>query len=582
MPLDPIVSLSVALAEAPGSYAFFLGSGVSREAGVPTGGEVYWLAAGDLYRLETANDQTPDRGALQGWLADTERAALGYSNMLELIAPDAATRRDYLAKHFEGIEPAATHERLASLAARGIVRVFVTTNFDRLLEGALQAHGIEPIVVTSDTDLDVAPGREHSRCYVLKAHGDYLQQTIRNTPSELAELPAAMTSELEEVFSRYGLVVLGYSGADKAISRAMLTRRSRYGVYWVARGELVEPARTLVEQLEGRSIFRDGAEEFLADLDRRLAVFAAHPSGETPATVNDEVVLLLRRGDGVGLRELLRRERREYEHAVLAHSDGRHNERPDEAVAVEVHDTLLPVLERRLASLLPLALHDPELLGDEMDALAQFRSRQSTRGGYTFWPGVPDWCAWWLGGVIGAYLTELDRYDGLRAVFEPRTSDRSGSGSEPLVGSFPGDAGGNIGEAMMRQVSERRYHAPPWESRRRDVAQLTLVRERYPELIGGEDQPQRAFVEFDFIHNIALGLVDERAIAHWTMYESTVDPFAARLHADARLRERLAEGLGLRLDEFDEKAPEALDAAYALGEFADKRAINILRSGSWR
>ena len=40
VPLDPIVSLSVALAEAPGTCAFFLGAGVSRDAGVPTGYEV--------------------------------------------------------------------------------------------------------------------------------------------------------------------------------------------------------------------------------------------------------------------------------------------------------------------------------------------------------------------------------------------------------------------------------------------------------------------------------------------------------------------------------------------------------------
>jgi len=41
MPLDPIVSLTIAVAESPGSYAFLLGSGVSRDAGVPTGAEVF-------------------------------------------------------------------------------------------------------------------------------------------------------------------------------------------------------------------------------------------------------------------------------------------------------------------------------------------------------------------------------------------------------------------------------------------------------------------------------------------------------------------------------------------------------------
>jgi hypothetical protein len=579
-PLDPIVSLSVALAEAPGSYALLLGSGVSRDAGVPTGAEVYWLAVGDLYRVENQTEETSDEDALRTWLAVQERELLGYSEILELIAPDAATRRDYLAKHFEGIEPGETHERLADLAARGIVRVFVTTNFDRLLERALQARGVEPIVVTSDTDLDVAPGREHSRCYVLKPHGDYLQQTIRNTPAELAALSPAITAELEEVFSRYGLVVLGYAGGDEAIATAMRSRRSRYGVYWVVRADPAEPARTLIEQLDARVIRRAGAAEFLADLERRLAVFAAHPSGETPLTVNDEVVLLLRRNDHVGLRELLRRERREYEQAMLAVVDGRHGEQPTEAVAVEIHGALLPVLERRLASLLPLALHELGLLGEETAALAAFKSRQPIRGGYTFWPSLLDWGAWWMGTVIGAYLMELGSYTALRAVFEPRAAERVGTGSEPLVSSVPGDAGHGIGVATMKGVDDKRYFAPAWESLRRDVAELNLVRDRYPELVSAEDQPLRSLIEFDFVQNIALGLADERALSHWTMYDGAAEALAARLHADARMRERLADGLGLRLDEFDEKAPVALEAAHPFGNFPDRDAIRILRTGS--
>ena len=66
MTLDPIVSLSVAIAEAPGSHAFFLGSGISREAGVPTGQQVFWQAAGELYRLEEETEDTPDEEALGG------------------------------------------------------------------------------------------------------------------------------------------------------------------------------------------------------------------------------------------------------------------------------------------------------------------------------------------------------------------------------------------------------------------------------------------------------------------------------------------------------------------------------------
>lgn len=66
---------------------------------------------------------------------------------------------------------------------RGVLRVFVTTNFDRLLERALVSRGIEPVVVSNDATLAAAPRREHSPVYIVKAHGDYLQEPIRNTVS---------------------------------------------------------------------------------------------------------------------------------------------------------------------------------------------------------------------------------------------------------------------------------------------------------------------------------------------------------------------------------------------------------------
>jgi len=123
------------------------------------------------------------------------------------------------------------------------------------------------VVVTSDADLASAPSREHADCYVLKPHGDYLHETIRNTPAELAELEPGMTTELQEVFDRYGLLVLGYSGRDEALSNALRRRTSRYGLYWVARAELTEHARGLVEALGGRPIVRQSASEVLGDLE---------------------------------------------------------------------------------------------------------------------------------------------------------------------------------------------------------------------------------------------------------------------------------------------------------------------------
>jgi hypothetical protein len=389
-PLDPIVSLVVAIAEEPGSYAFLLGSGVSRDAGVPTGAEVFWLAVSELHRLETGSAEAPEQHELEGWLEETGRTDLGYSDVLELIAPDPPTRRAYLAKHFEDAESGPAHQRLAELAESGYIRVFITTNFDRLLEQALAARGVTPIVVTSAAELASAPRREHAACYIVKPHGDYLQETIRNTRGELAELGTELTSELREIVDRYGLVVLGYGGADEAISAIIRNRTARYGLYWIARGEPGTRAKALIQATGGRLIKRETAAEFLADLQRRLAIFGDHPSGHTPLEVHDEVLTLIRAGDRVGLSEVQRRERRAFSERLGEIVEHYRQQYPTDQLYVAGYEELFPALERRLASLLPVIAHEPAAFEAEVRSLCDLLASRPREGGYPIWFEVPD------------------------------------------------------------------------------------------------------------------------------------------------------------------------------------------------
>jgi SIR2-like domain len=434
MTLDPIVSLSVALAEAPGTCAFFLGSGVSRDAGVPTGWEVLRSGLHRLRQLEQADDRQVSDEELDQWLVKTGREAMSYSELLAAIAPDMAVRREYLAGFFEGVEPGATHEALADLAAQGMIKVFVTTNFDRLLEHALQARGIEPVVIASDADLDAAVPREHAGCIVLKPHGDYLRQTIRNTPEELAQLDPGLTAELTQIFDRYGIVVLGYSGSDEGISTLLRARRSRYGLWWVARRQPEQQAADLIETTGGRVIGRGGAAEFLTDLRARLAVFEAHPTGQTPAVVHEEALGLLRHGDAVGLDELLRRESNNYEHALSAVVDEAHQRNPNDPEAARaVWAQMLPALERRLATLLVLALHDGDGFAHQVGELARGLERRQPRSGYAVWGELPLFAATWLGYAIGALMMRLERIEPLAPIVRTTWTARSNSRTGLLV-----------------------------------------------------------------------------------------------------------------------------------------------------
>jgi hypothetical protein len=577
--LDPIVSLSVALAEAPGTCAFFLGSGVSRDAGVPTGWEVMRRGLHRLQQLETSSADQIDDDALDAWLKETGREHIGYSEMLELIAPDPAVRREYLASMFEGTKPGPTHEALADLAARGMARVFVTTNFDRLLEHALQARGIEPVVIASDADLDASMPREHATCVVLKPHGDYLRQTIRNTHEELADLDSAITRELGEVFDRYGVVVLGYSGSDEGIGRALRGRRARYGLWWVARGELGQPAGELVEATGGRVITRETAAEFMVDLRARLAVFEAHPSGQTPETVHDETLALMRAGDTIGIDEHLRREGHAYETAIAELVGASLARQPaDQEQVREVWHALLPIMERRVASFLPLAIHDGERFAAEVGRLARGLERRPVTGGFPAWTAMPRFAATWLGYVVGALLVRLERFENLGPVLRQTWVDRYGT-AEPVVW-FPGETQDVFGRAMAEDGA--RWLSFGWEHLTGSLDSAQWLRERYPELYG-ENEPRRSMAQFDLLLCMNLGLLQaQRLVAYYSLGSGAAEELAFRLHADTRLRERMAAVMGVSLADFDAKVPDALRSAHGFeGGFSNQgRAAAILEQGA--
>lgn len=578
MALDPIVSLSVAIAEAPGSHAFFLGSGVSREAGVPTGRQVFWQAVGELYRLEEETGDTPDEEELKGWSKEKKRDQLGYSDLLELIAPDPANRRDYLSKHFEGREPGRAHEQLAGLAEQGAVKVFITTNFDRLLEHALEARGIEPVLITSAADLASAPRREHARCYVLKPHGDYLQETIRNTPSELEELESEIADELREIFERFGIVVLGYSGSDAAISSLMSARRSRYGLYWIARAELSSGAKRIVEATGGRVIEREGAAEFLADLQRRLEVFRAHPSGHTPIEVHDEVLALVRAGDQIGLAEVMRRERRQLAETMNAIVAEHRQERPEDELMLAVHDQILPAWERRLASLLPVIAYAPESFEREVRSFVDLLENRPIESGITAWRELSEWATWWLGYACGAFALFQESWPVLAALL-PATFSKWNGTEIRLIDPLRENVGHELGKLVMARLSDTNWHSPRWEHLFWSLSNSPVLKEHWPEFLQGQDPRFAALGNFDFLVSIRMGLDGDAPIAYWSMSRRGAVPIARRLHGDSRYRTEVAKVLGVKPDELITLAPIVLQNIQIPGRFSNSDAVSVLAEG---
>ena len=122
-------------------------------------------------------------------------------------------------------QPTAAHKAIAWLVAQGFVKVIITTNFDRLLEKALEEVGVEPAVLSSEDQVKGMVPLVHTQHCLIKLHGDYLDPRIRNTPSELSEYSLEFNQLLDRIFDEFGLIVMRLvSGLGCRPARCYVTR----------------------------------------------------------------------------------------------------------------------------------------------------------------------------------------------------------------------------------------------------------------------------------------------------------------------------------------------------------------------
>lgn len=277
--VDARAVLATALHAAPGVYAVLVGSGMSSAAGIPTG----WQVVQDLIRkvaLAEGSDPAELGDKPEEWWAAKGHPDPRYDTLLAQLAPTDAARQALLRKYFEtlsdgrAVQPTAGHRALAKLAARGLIRVILTTNFDRLIERALDQAGVAPQVIVSSGAINGMTPLVHAPITVIKLNGDYLSFGQRNTPDELGQYPEETTALLARVFDEYGLLVVGWSAEyDKALVEALESAPSRrYPTFWCAfNGNLSEPARRLVSQRQACVINIKGADEFFEDVVQKIA-----------------------------------------------------------------------------------------------------------------------------------------------------------------------------------------------------------------------------------------------------------------------------------------------------------------------
>jgi hypothetical protein len=295
--IDPMLSLALSVHANKGVFALLLGSGISRSAGILTGWEIILDLTRKLAHLQGENCES-DPAA---WYEKTFNETPDYAKLLEDIGKSQAERSQLLRSYFEPNAeereqrlklPTDAHKAIAELVAAGYIRVIVTTNFDRLLENALESKGIIPTIISTPDAVTGALPLAHTHCTIIKLHGDYLDLHIKNTQDELKAYDERFNDLLNRVFDEYGLIVCGWSAEWDTALRAAFERCSsrRFTTFWCAKGQTGEAAKKLIDFRRAQILSITGADAFFRELTEKVSAleeFATpHPLSAKVALAN--------------------------------------------------------------------------------------------------------------------------------------------------------------------------------------------------------------------------------------------------------------------------------------------------------
>ena len=248
----------------PQNFAWFLGAGTSRSAGLPTATDIIWDLKRRYYcREENQNIARQDvqneavRVRIQSFMDakgfPEQWAEEEYSTYFEKIfASDKESQRRYFSSILseEEVSLSVGNRVLGALVASGLTRVMFTTNFDSVVEKSVAEVGDKSIAafhIEGSRAANEALNNEEFPIY-CKLHGDYRYDSIKNLPVDLAKQNEKLSTCLLNAGNRFGFIVAGYSGRDASIMnllRRVLANDNAFphGLFWTGlKGEVIPPA----------------------------------------------------------------------------------------------------------------------------------------------------------------------------------------------------------------------------------------------------------------------------------------------------------------------------------------------------
>ncbi len=247
---DDVLALKIANTKSGDyPYTLFIGAGASVSSGIPTAKQMIKNWQEELFRIldKSRKDTDPvdfekwlkkEKDGYKEWLNNHKKYDESeYSTLFNYIYQFPKERQNYIEQLVEEKKPTFGYMYLAGLIAEKKFNRILTTNFDDLISDALvRFYDIKPIVCAFDSIVSSIRVASH-RPKIIKLHGDFLYDNIKNIRDELKSLDSNMEDKLYEMCKDSGLIVVGYGGEDESIMAPLrdMIRKPGYlnmGLHW--------------------------------------------------------------------------------------------------------------------------------------------------------------------------------------------------------------------------------------------------------------------------------------------------------------------------------------------------------------
>ena len=233
------------------SMSFLLGAGASVSSNIPSGGQMVWDFKRTLYCTDN-NIRTSLYGDLSKENVQKEIQSYfdgrgGYPELwspeeypfyFERCYPSRSDREYYIRNKVRDIKPSLGYLCMGELIVNGKIDLVSTTNFDDLVQAGV--HSINPgfsiKTISSAVSNSVGFALNEGFPNIIKLHGDYLFDKLKNTESELQKLEDKIADIWKTSIEQNGLIVIGYAGNDNSVMSVLeeLINEGgiKKGVYW--------------------------------------------------------------------------------------------------------------------------------------------------------------------------------------------------------------------------------------------------------------------------------------------------------------------------------------------------------------